>query len=106
MPVLRAVLLVLLLAGTAGCCKEERIPGFVRDLYSPTAKRRNEAALGLAHCSGPAVERAVPRLIDLMYDDNIGVQSSAAYALRKIDTPRARDALERARARKLGGGKD
>lgn len=32
----------------------------------------------------------------LMYDENVGVASSAAYALRKIDTPSARAALKSA----------
>jgi hypothetical protein len=33
-----------------------------------------------------------------MYDPNVGVASSAAYALRKIDSKEARDALQVAEA--------
>lgn len=65
-------------------------------LYSNSAHDRNEAALALAKCGSPEVDRAVGRLAQLIYDENIGVQSSAAYALRKIDNPEARRALDRA----------
>ncbi|MBX7143923.1 MAG: hypothetical protein K1X79_05680 [Oligoflexia bacterium] len=89
--ILRCVLVVLL----AGCCDEKAIPREVEALYSSAAKERNEAALALARCGGEA-SRAVGRLGQLLYDQNVGVQSSAAYALRKIDTPEARGILERA----------
>ena len=79
-----------------GCCKTEEIPAQTRKLYSQSAKDRNEAALELARCSSPDVDRAVSRLIELLYDRNVGVQSSAAYALRRIDSPAARRALEKA----------
>ncbi len=86
-----------------GCCKKEEIPSLNRKLFSSLARERNEAALELAKCSSPAVDPAVPRLIQLMYDENVGVQSSAAYALRKINTPAARRALESASSRKQRG---
>jgi hypothetical protein len=38
----------------------------------------------------------VPRIAQLMYDENVGVASSAAYALRCIDSKRARLALKAA----------
>lgn len=75
------------------------MPAQLRNLHSSDAGTRNEAALALARC-GSLAERAVPRLIQMLYDDNVGVQSSAAYALRQIDTPAAREALEWATAKK------
>jgi hypothetical protein len=89
--------LLIFLAGMAGCCSESDIPIAKKKLYSDSAKERNQGALDLASC-GTRAGSAVPRLITLLYDENVGVQSSAAYALRKIDTPEAREALERATA--------
>lgn len=79
----------------AGCCDEQALPSRARALYSSSAKDRNEAALELARC-GAKSANSVSRLGQLLYDSNVGVQSSAAYALRKIDTPEARAILERA----------
>ena len=87
----------LILSGVLiGCCDKDAISTNIRDLNSPTAKERNAAALALARCSGPKVERAVPTLEQLLYDSNVGVQSSAAYALRRIDSLAARRAIGRA----------
>lgn len=90
----RSMILALFLTISA-CCKEDDIPKLKRDLYSSLPKERNEAALELARC-GSSAETAVERLGDLIYDENVGVQSSAAYALRKIDTESARAILKRA----------
>lgn len=79
------------------CCDRKEIPRAIERLYSGKASERNEGALALAHC-GSAAGAAVGRLGILLYDENVGVQSSAAYALRKIDTPKAREILERAEA--------
>lgn len=85
---------ILFLAGAlTGCCDSERIPKYIRNLNSSYASERNEAALKLARC-GAKADRAVPLLSQLLDDDNVGVQSSAAYALRKIDTPRARRIMD------------
>jgi HEAT repeat protein len=81
----------------AGCCKEGDLPALQRALYSTQAADRNHAALELAKC-GSKAQPAVPRLATLLYDPNVGVQSSAAFALRKIDTPEARRAIENALA--------
>ena len=90
---LRKVHLILLLSlAGAGCCNEEKIPAYSNDLYSDASHVRNEAALQLARCGGKA-EIAVPKLAQMLYDSNVGVQSSAAYALRKIDSKSARQAL-------------
>jgi HEAT repeat protein len=78
-----------------GCCDNEALPKMKRNLYSQNASDRNEAALGLARCGAKAKD-VVPRLVSMLYDSNVGVQSSAAYALREIDTPDARRALEQA----------
>jgi HEAT repeat protein len=83
----------------SACCKEEKIPKLSRDLYSSSSKDRNDAALELARC-GSAASKTVSRLGQLLYDENIGVQSAAAYALRKIDTKEARAILKRAEERR------
>ncbi len=88
--VVGAITLLLL-----GCCDNEALPKMKRNLYSQNASDRNEAALGLARCGAKAKD-VVPRLASMLYDSNVGVQSSAAYALREIDTPDARRALEQA----------
>jgi HEAT repeat protein len=84
----------LLMGGLVGCCDSEQIPKHIRNLNSSYASERNEAALKLARC-GAKADRAVPLLSQLLYDDNVGVQSAAAYALRKIDTPKARRIMEK-----------
>lgn len=78
-----------------GCCNDAEIPADVQRLSSQKTRDRTDAALHLARC-GASAEQAVPRLTELLYDDNVGVQSAAAYALRKIGTSEARRALERA----------
>jgi HEAT repeat protein len=77
----------------SSCCDGKKLPLAHNDLFSSSASKRNQAALFLARC-GEDASKSVPRLTELLYDDNVGVQSSAAYALRKIDTPEAREALE------------
>lgn len=96
--------LTLLVLVICGCCDNDSIPKNINKLQSGYASVRNEAALSLARC-GAKASAAVPTLSRLIYDDNVGVQSSAAYALRKIDTKEARAVLaraeeKRARARK------
>ena len=81
------------------CCDDRAIPKMSHELYSSDASTRNTAALGLARC-GDRAKSAVPRLAALLYDPNVGVQSSASYALRKIDTREARRAIEDAMAAK------
>jgi HEAT repeat protein len=96
---MKRVVTATILAACAACCRQEEIPREIEKLYSSQASARNEGALALARC-GSRAEKAVPRLAALLYDENVGVQSSAAYALRKIDTKRAREVLERAEARR------
>ena len=90
----KLILLLLLNLQSIGCCSETDLPSFKKGLYSPAAKERNAAALGLAKC-GEKASDSVSRLGHLLYDENVGVQSSAAYALRKIDTEAARTLLRR-----------
>ncbi len=92
---LKILLILVLLQTVTGCCKQEEIPDLTLQLHSSSAKDRNDAALALARC-GAKAERAVPRLGRLLYDENVGVQSAAAYALRKIDTPAAREIMDHA----------
>jgi HEAT repeat protein len=100
---LRVVAALLTIASLSACCDEAGIPKRIQGLYSSEAKTRNDSALALARC-GSAGRGAVSRLADLLYDPNVGVQSASAYALRKIDTPDARQYLaaaeDRRRARK------
>ena len=98
----RSALLILCMAHIAGCCNEKSLPDALRNLNSPNASDRNKALQVITQC-GSRGESAVPRISQLMYDENVGVASSAAYALRKIDSKRAREALKRAeRARAEG----
>lgn len=92
---LYATLIAALIIFTAGCCDEKGLPSALRNLYSEKASERNKALLLMSKC-GDRVESAVPRISQLLYDENVGVASSAAYALRCIDTKNARVALKRA----------
>jgi len=78
-----------------GCCDADKIPANTKKLYSSVAADRNQALLDLAEC-GSKAEGATGRIAALLYDENVGVQSSAAYALRQIGTPEATRILERA----------
>jgi len=94
------IFLLILIFSISSCCNSEKIPANIKALYSSSSNEKNNAALALASCGSKAAN-AVPRLAELIYDPNVGIQSSAAYALRKIDTPRAREVLDRAeKARK------
>lgn len=97
------VSIISMLVAMSACCDKKSIPQAKQRLYSGSAKDRNDAALELARC-GSAARSAVHRLSVLLYDENVGVQSSAAYALRQIDTPEAREVLELATS-KRGSGK-
>jgi HEAT repeat protein len=91
----RSALLIIFVAHIAGCCNENSLSNALRNLNSLNASDRNKALQVIAQC-GSRGESAVPRISQLMYDENVGVASSAAYALRKIDSKRAREALKRA----------
>lgn len=83
--------LILLL----GCTDPKKVPIYISQLSSSKASERNDAALELGYIGAPHAKKAVPYLIPLLTDPNPGVQSAAAYALRRIDTLEARSALER-----------
>lgn len=83
---------LLLLVLACGPSKED-LPILIKELRSSESATRNKAALALAEF-GAEGEKAVPSLIMLLNDESGGVRSSAAYALRKIDTPQARRALD------------
>jgi HEAT repeat protein len=79
------------------CCNQNDVPALIEKLNSSKARDQSQAALDLASC-GSKASKAVPKLAELLYDENVGVQSSASYALRKIDTPEARAIMERVEA--------
>jgi hypothetical protein len=84
-----------LLVTLSGCCHEAEVPLALRGLYSTDAREKNRSLQVLAQC--PEVSKpSVQRIAALMYDPNVGVASSAAYALRKIDSREAREALQTA----------
>lgn len=86
---------VLMIVTMIGCCDEKALPKALKDLYSDKASERNKALLLIGKC-GERAESSVPRIAQLMYDENVGVASSAAYALRSIDSKSARNALKAA----------
>ncbi len=90
--ILTIIFFVLFSVSACGPSKED-LPKYMKELKSSESKTRNRAALAIAEL-GPDAEKAVPSLVMLLGDDNGGVRSSAAYALRRIDTPRARQALD------------
>jgi HEAT repeat protein len=91
----RYLKIIYLILTIAGCCSQEKANKAEDNLYSDNASTRNEAALTLAGC-GSKAKNSTSKLIELLHDPNIGVQSSAAFALRKIDTQAAREALDKA----------
>ena len=86
---------ILISLSVSACCDEKALSGALKDIYSDKASQRNKALQVISQC-GKRGESAVPRITQLMYDENVGVASSAAYALRKIDSKAARAALKRA----------
>jgi HEAT repeat protein len=84
-------------SGLVGCCHEAEVPLAVRGLYSADPREKNRSLQTLAQCPQQS-KPSVQRIASLMYDPNVGVASSAAYALRKIDSHEARDALQVAEA--------
>lgn len=81
--------------GFASCTEpaETAVPRLVEQLKSRDAHQRNLAARALADYEEEA-EPAVKQLIKTLWDDNIGVRSSAAYALTKIGSKDALKAIE------------
>lgn len=92
-------LLLAAISSLSACCDKDKLPERMRALYSEDAHERSQAAWKLASC-GSAASKAVPRLAELLYDPNTGVQSAAAFALNKIDTPEARAIMEEVESRK------
>lgn len=90
---LTLVLLATLASALPACRDHARdLPLLIKQLSDKESTIRNKAALELG-AIGKKAEPAVPALIRLLKDPNGGVQTSAAYALRQIDSPRARKAL-------------
>ena len=91
---------VVLLGILSGCCHEAEVPLAVRGLYSPEPREKNRSLQTLAQCPQQS-QPSVQRIAALMYDPNVGVASSAAYTLRKMNSPQAREALEAAEQTRL-----
>jgi hypothetical protein len=91
---------VVLAGMLSGCCHEAEVPLAVRGLYSPDPREKNRSLQTLAQCPQQS-QPSVQRIAALMYDPNVGVASSAAYALRKMNSPEAREALEAAEQARL-----
>ena len=86
------ILLSLLLSlGCSGDTAAE-LKQLKHELRSADGRIRNQAALRAASL-GKKGEPLVPELVALLRDPNGGIRSSAAYALRAIDTPAAQTAL-------------
>lgn len=94
----RKLTIFLLLTMLAGGCRntgEADVKRVIKAMHSSDPAVRNQAALEAAGF-GDAASKVVPELIRLLNDENRGVQSGAAYALRRIGTPEAERALARA----------
>jgi HEAT repeat protein len=72
---------------------EKDIPRLKQELASSKSELRNQAALSLARL-GPKASPATKELIILLHDPNRGIRSSAAFALRKIESDEATKALD------------
>ena len=72
------------------------VPKLVAQLKSKQSGERNRAALKLGSY-GKDAKAAVNALVERLSDENNGVRTSAAYALRQIDTPEAQRALDQYR---------
>lgn len=94
----KAVTLVLIAITLYGChaATEADVKRVIKEMSSPDPAVRNQAAMEAANF-GPLGPKVVPVLVKLlMNDENNGVRSGAAYALRKIGTPEANKALDQA----------
>ena len=92
----RALAICVLLLGTLPACKEAAstaVPKLIKQLNAKESSQRNEAAQSLARY-GTEAQPATQALVRALWDDNLGVRSSAAYALGKIGTPAASAAIE------------
>jgi len=95
MRLLRTVTLLCFSAALLiGCEDPKKVPEHIRKIQYGSAHEKTEAAMSLGRIGAPEAVPAVGSLIALLDHENPGVQSAAAYALRKIDTPRARQALD------------
>jgi HEAT repeat protein len=72
-------------------CDPSWLPILLKELTSPDTERRRVAAAALGELEE---EDAVPRLAELVYDDDIDVQLSAIQALGEIGGAEARECLE------------
>ena len=91
---LRLLLLSLTILFTLACSDPEvEVPKLVKELSSSDSNVRVQAAMNLGSYGEDAAQ-AVPALKRSLYDQNGGVRSAVAFALRKIGTPEAQKALD------------
>ncbi|MCB0322357.1 MAG: HEAT repeat domain-containing protein [Bdellovibrionales bacterium] len=69
------------------------MPKLIKQLSAKDSSTRNKAAYALAGYGADA-KPATRALIARLKDPNMGVRSTAAYALRSIGTPEATKALD------------
>ena len=87
------LLLGLLLLGCESR-SPEKLRILVAELRSSDPEERNAAALSIGRY-GPDGKAAVPELVRVLTSDKSrGIRTSAAYALRQINTPEAIRAIE------------
>ena len=87
-------LLLLIFISSCRHNSEEKLESLVKALSSPDKGIRNSSALDIARF-GKDGHKAVPGLIKLLNSDpSRGIRTSAAFALRSIDTPEAIKALD------------
>ncbi|MBP9837154.1 MAG: HEAT repeat domain-containing protein [Proteobacteria bacterium] len=93
---MKKLFLLLLCSLLCSCLEDPKtgVPKLVKQLKSSDSHERSRAAQKLAAYKKDAAD-AVPALVKcLNTDDNDGVKSMVAYALRLIDTPEGNKALD------------
>ncbi len=92
------IAVALALSVLQGCTDPKvEVPKLMRELQSRDSAVVAQAALALGRIGPPYANKAEADLIRLLRHENPGVRSGAAYALRKIDTPAAKAALDAAK---------
>ena len=93
---MKSILSLVLLSVCLACGEPGSIaiPKLQKALSSKDSRERNQAAQTLASYGAEAAP-ATAALILLLKDSNMGVRSSAAYALRGIGSETAKRALDR-----------
>lgn len=78
-------------------CKQkspQQLDKLITELQSPDPKKRNAAALEISGYGEDGKQAVGPLIRLLNTDPNRGIKTSAAYALRSINTKEAKAALD------------